>query len=165
MLSKRLGKTTLLNVLAHRASVGVVSGEMMTETKYQDAGFARKVGYAQQQDLELATAMVRKALMFSARLRQHANYSDQQRLAYMDGSIETLDMSKFADAIIEAPGHGLNPEQRKKVPIGVELAAGPELLLFLDKPTSGLGSNTSWSICRVLRKLADEGQTILCTIH
>ena len=34
-------------------------------------------------------------------------------------------------------------EQRKRLTIGVELAAKPELLLFLDEPTSGLDSQTS----------------------
>ena len=56
-------------------------------------------------------------------------------------------------------------EQRKRVTIGVELAARPELLLFLDEPTSGLDSDTAWSICTLLRKLAHNKQTILCTIH
>lgn len=59
----------------------------------------------------------------------------------------------------------MNIEQRKRVTIGVELAARPELLLFLDEPTSGLDSDTAWSICTLLRKLADNGQAILCTIH
>lgn len=59
----------------------------------------------------------------------------------------------------------MNIEQRKRVTIGVELAAKPELLLFLDEPTSGLDSDTAWSICVLLRKLADNGQAILCTIH
>lgn len=59
----------------------------------------------------------------------------------------------------------MNIEQRKRVTIGVELAARPELLLFLDEPTSGLDSDTAWSICMLLRKLADGGQAILCTIH
>lgn len=59
----------------------------------------------------------------------------------------------------------MNIEQRKRVTIGVELAARPELLLFLDEPTSGLDSDTAWSICILLRKLADKGQAILCTIH
>ena len=60
---------------------------------------------------------------------------------------------------------GLNIEQRKCVTIGVELAARPELLLFLDEPTSGLDSDTAWSVCTLLRRLADKGQAILCTIH
>ena len=49
--------------------------------------------------------------------------------------------------------------------IGVELTAKPELLLFLDEPTSGLDSQTAWSICTLMRKLANNGQAILCTIH
>jgi len=56
-------------------------------------------------------------------------------------------------------------EQRKRLTIGVELAAKPQLLLFLDEPTSGLDSQTAWSICTLLRKLAMNGQAILCTIH
>ena len=34
-----------------------------------------------------------------------------------------------------------------------------------DEPTSGLDSETAWSTCQLLRKLADNGQAILCTIH
>lgn len=56
-------------------------------------------------------------------------------------------------------------EQRKRLTIGVELVAKPELLLFLDEPTSGLDSQTSWNILQLLRKLIDNGQAILCTIH
>lgn len=159
------GKTTLLNVLANRASTGVISGDKMADAKYQDEGFARKVGYAQQQDMNIPTATVREALIFSARLRQPKTYSDAQKIAYVDEVIATLDLTRFADAVIGVPGEGLNIEQRKRVTIGVELAARPELLLFLDEPTSGLDSNTAWSICTLLRKLADHGQAILCTIH
>jgi ATP-binding cassette subfamily G (WHITE) protein 2 (PDR) len=62
-------------------------------------------------------------------------------------------------------GEGLNVEQRKRSTIGVELAAKPKLLLFFDEPTSGLDSQTAWSICHLMRKLANHGQAILCTIH
>jgi ATP-binding cassette subfamily G (WHITE) protein 2 (SNQ2) len=63
------------------------------------------------------------------------------------------------------PESGLAVEQRKRVTIGVELAAKPELLLFLDEPTSGLDSQSAFNIVRFLRKLAAAGQAILCTIH
>lgn len=43
--------------------------------------------------------------------------------------------------------------------------AKPKLLLFLDEPTSGLDSQSAWAICVFLRKLADAGQAVLCTIH
>ncbi len=60
---------------------------------------------------------------------------------------------------------GLNVEQRKKLTIAVELAAKPELLLFLDEPSSGLDSQTAWSVIDLLEKLTRHGQAILCTIH
>jgi energy-coupling factor transporter ATP-binding protein EcfA2 len=74
-------------------------------------------------------------------------------------------MQEYSDAIVGVPGEGLNVEQRKRLTIGVELAARPQLLLFLDEPTSGLDSQTSWNICQLMRKLTDSGQAILCTIH
>ena len=40
------GKTTLLNVLADRVTTGVIDGERTVDTKFQDVGFRRKVGYA-----------------------------------------------------------------------------------------------------------------------
>jgi ATP-binding cassette, subfamily G (WHITE), member 2, PDR len=60
---------------------------------------------------------------------------------------------------------GLNVEQRKRLTIGVELAAKPDLLVFLDEPTSGLDSQTAWSIVNLMKKLSQNGQAILCTIH
>ena len=48
--------------------------------------------------------------------------------------------------------------------IGVELVSKP-VLLFLDEPTSGLDGQSSFKIVRFLRKLADAGQSVICTIH
>lgn len=39
------------------------------------------------------------------------------------------------------------------------------VLLFLDEPTSGLDGQSSFKIVQFLRKLADAGQCIICTIH
>lgn len=74
-------------------------------------------------------------------------------------------MESYADAVVGILGEGLNVEQRKRLTIGVELVAKPQLLLFFDEPTSGLDSQTAWSICSLMRKLANNGQAILCTIH
>ncbi|KAM5545146.1 hypothetical protein V8D89_001257 [Ganoderma adspersum] len=51
-----------------------------------------------------------------------------------------------------------------RLTIGVELASCPSLP-FLDEPTSGLDGQSMWNLVRFLRKLADSGQAILCTIH
>ncbi|KAK7421173.1 Multidrug resistance protein [Neonectria punicea] len=159
------GKTTLLDVLATRVTMGVVSGDMLVDGKLRDESFQRKTGYVQQQDLHLHTSTVREALNFSALLRQPSHYTKQEKLAYVDTVIGLLNMEEYSDAVIGVPGEGLNVEQRKRLTIGVELAARPQLLLFLDEPTSGLDSQTSWSICNLLEKLTKSGQAILCTIH
>ncbi|KAH0316158.1 putative ABC multidrug transporter, partial [Aureobasidium melanogenum] len=159
------GKTTLLDVLATRVTMGVISGDMFVDGRQRDDSFQRKTGYVQQQDLHLQTSTVREALNFSALLRQPAHISRQDKLAYVDEVIKLLDMEPYADAVVGVPGEGLNVEQRKRLTIGVELAAKPELLLFLDEPTSGLDSQTSWAICDLMEKLTKSGQAILCTIH
>lgn len=159
------GKTTLLDVLATRVTMGVISGEMLVDGRQRDDSFQRKTGYVQQQDLHLQTSTVREALNFSAILRQPAHVPHQEKVDYVDEVIKLLDMQEYADAVVGVPGEGLNVEQRKRLTIGVELAAKPELLLFLDEPTSGLDSQTSWAILDLMRKLTNSGQAILCTIH
>ncbi|KAI1615041.1 ABC drug exporter AbcA [Exophiala viscosa] len=159
------GKTTLLDCLATRVTMGVITGEMLVDGRQRDESFQRKTGYVQQQDLHLETSTVREALRFSALLRQSRDVPRAEKLAYVEEVIKLLDMQEYADAVVGVPGEGLNVEQRKRLTIGVELAARPQLLLFLDEPTSGLDSQTSWSILNLLEKLTHAGQAILCTIH
>ena len=122
------------------------------------------MGYVQQQDIHLPTQTVREALQVTAKLRRPIEISDAEKDSYVEEVIEMLEMEEFADALIGFPGAGLNLEQRKRVTIGVELAAKPEIL-FLDEPSSGLDGQSALLIIRLLRKLADSGQSILCTIH
>ncbi|GLB11294.1 hypothetical protein AtubIFM57258_008161 [Aspergillus tubingensis] len=159
------GKTSLLDVLANRVTMGVVTGDMLIDGRMRDDSFQRKTGYVQQQDLHLETTTVREALIFSALLRQPATTPRKEKLAYVEEVIKMLNMEAYAEAIVGVLGEGLNVEQRKRLTIGVEIAAKPDLLLFFDEPTSGLDSQTAWSICSLMRKLADHGQAILCTIH
>ncbi|KAJ5511411.1 CDR ABC transporter [Penicillium expansum] len=159
------GKTSLLDVLADRVTIGIVSGQMLIDGRLRDDSFQRKTGYVQQQDLHLETSTVREALVFSALLRQPATIPRQENIAYVEEVIQMLGMEEYADAVVGVAGEGLNVEQRKRLTIGVELAAKPDLLLFFDEPTSGLDSQTAWSICTLMRNLADHGQAVLCTIH
>lgn len=127
--------------------------------------FQRRIGYVQQEDIHLPTTTVREALEFSAQLRQSSGWTSVQKHKYVEHIIGLLEMGPYADAVVGVPGVGLNIEQRKRLSIAVEMVARPDLLLFLDEPTSGLDSQTAWSICTLLRKLADNGHSILVTIH
>jgi ATP-binding cassette subfamily G (WHITE) protein 2 (SNQ2) len=159
------GKTTLLNVLAQRINFGVVTGDFLVDGKPLPRSFQRSSGFAEQQDVHEPTATVREAFQFSAKLRQPKEVPLQEKYDYCEKIIDLLEMRDIAGAAIGKIGEGLNQEQRKRLTIGVELASKPELLMFLDEPTSGLDSGAAFNIVRFLRKLADAGQAILCTIH
>ena len=159
------GKTTLLDVLAARKNLGVISGEMLIDGTKPGIAFQRGTSYAEQLDVLESTATVREALRFSADLRQPYEVPKEEKYAYVEEILSLLEMETLADAIIGDPASGLSVEERKRVSIGVELAAKPELLLFLDEPTSGLDSQSAFNIVRFLRKLSAAGQAILCTIH
>ncbi|KAF2396877.1 ABC drug exporter AtrF [Trichodelitschia bisporula] len=159
------GKTTLLNALAQRIRVGTVTGDFLVDGRPLPRSFQRSSGFAEQQDVHEPTATVREALRFSAKLRQPPEVPLQEKYDYCEKIIDLLEMRSIAGAVIGTPGEGLNQEQRKRLTIGVELASKPELLMFLDEPTSGLDSGAAFNIVRFLRKLADAGQAILCTIH
>ncbi|KAI9458491.1 ABC-2 type transporter-domain-containing protein [Russula earlei] len=155
------GKTTCLDVLAQRKNIGVVSGDVLIDGRPLDTGFARGTAYAEQMDVHEQNTTVREALRFSAYLRQPFHVSKEEKDAYVEDVIELLELQDLSEAIIWS----LGVEARKRLTIGVELASKPELLLFLDEPTSGLDAQSAFNLVRFLRKLADSGQAILCTIH
>ena len=67
MLEKQ---TTLLNVLAERTSIGVVSGDRFVNGQALPTDFQAQTGYCQQMDTHESTSSVREAILFSATLRQ-----------------------------------------------------------------------------------------------
>lgn len=141
-----------------------MSGELFLDGGPLPKSFRRYMGYVQQQDVHLPTQTVREALQMTAKLRRPLAVPDEEKVAHVEAVIQSLEMQDIAEALIGVPGAGLNLEQRKRVTIGVELSAKPDILL-LDEPTSGLDGQSALTIGRLLRKLARSGQTVLCTIH
>jgi ATP-binding cassette subfamily G (WHITE) protein 2 (SNQ2) len=155
------GKTTCLDVLAKRKGIGVVRGDILVNGHPTGPDFARSTAYAEQMDVHEGTATVREAMRFSAYLRQPFDVPKEEKNAHVEETIDLLELHDFADAIV----HSLDPAARKRLTIGVELASKSGLLLFLDEPTSGLDAQSARNFIRVLRRLADQGQAILCTVH
>lgn len=54
--------------------------------------------------------------------------------------------------------------QQKRFSLAVELVDDPSII-FLDEPTTGLDSSSSVQCIQWLKQLAQEGRTIICTIH
>jgi len=158
------GKTTLLSALSQTNFYGQLHGEVLFENQVPGENFKKVTGFAQQNDLHDGTATVREALEFSALLRQPRSFSKAEKLAHVDTVLVALDLQSYANALIGDEDSGLGVEILKRVTIGVELAARPQIL-FLDEPTSGLDTQGASHIIRYLRRLAHEGHALLVTVH
>lgn len=59
---------------------------------------------------------------------------------------------------------GVSGGEWKWTSIGVELITDPNLI-FLDEPTTGLDSFTATNVVEVLWEMANQGRTVISTIH
>ena len=161
------GKTTLLNVLMgdchgkHKGSI-TVNNQKEDNMKY----YKRTIGFAPQDDIMHRLLTPREVLTYQAKLRLPSDFDDQNIYDSVTELLVILGLSSIADDIIgDEETRGISGGQRKRVNIGMELAADPSVL-FLDEPTSGLDSSTSLEILRLLREIAEQIHlTIVCVIH
>ncbi|KAG7388654.1 hypothetical protein PHYPSEUDO_011981 [Phytophthora pseudosyringae] len=161
MGSSGAGKTTLMDVIAGRKTGGKISGKILLNGyEANDLAIRRCTGYCEQMDVHSEAATIREALTFSSFLRQDASIPDAKKYDSVNECIELLGLEDIADQIIR----GSSVEQMKRLTIGVELAAQPSVI-FLDEPTSGLDARSAKLIMDGVRKVADSGRTIICTIH
>ncbi|KAG6945138.1 hypothetical protein JG688_00016773 [Phytophthora aleatoria] len=161
MGSSGAGKTTLMDVIAGRKTGGKITGKILLNGyEASDLAIRRSTGYCEQMDVHSEAATFREALLFSSFLRQDSSASDAKKYASVDECIELLGLEDIADQIIR----GSSMEQMKRLTIGVELAAQPSVI-FLDEPTSGLDARSAKLIMTGVRKVADSGRTVICTIH
>ena len=83
----------------------------------------------------------------------------------VDELIESLGLTSCADTLIGSElVRGISGGEKKRVAIGVELVTNPSTL-FLDEPTSGLDSYSAYNTINILKALAKNGCSVLCTVH
>lgn len=167
MGSSGAGKTTLMDVIAGRKTGGHLQGEIRVNGHLKEPkSFARIMGYVEQFDLLMPYATVRETLHFASRLRLDPNVSASRRYKFVESVLEMMELGQVADRLVgdETTSSGISAGERKRLSIGVELVASPTIL-FLDEPTSGLDSRAAAAVMRVVKRVADTGRTVVCTIH
>jgi ABC-type multidrug transport system ATPase subunit/pSer/pThr/pTyr-binding forkhead associated (FHA) protein len=155
------GKSTLLDALNgfRRPTEGqvLVNG---TDLYRNFNSYRFLLGYVPQDDTIHKELTVYEALDYAARLRLPADTAPAERKARVLDVMETLGLAERG----QLPIQRLSGGQRKRVCIGTELLTKPGLF-YLDEATSGLDPGTESQMMRLLRKLADEGHTVLLVTH
>jgi len=155
------GKSTLVNALCgfKPATEGAVLLNGVDLYNNFDA-YRNEMGYVPQDDIIHLDLPVSKALDYAARLRMPADTTRHEREQRVREVIDELDLKACAERTVRQLSGG----QRKRVSIGVELLTRPSLF-FLDEATSGLDPATESQMMKLLRKLADQGRTIILITH
>lgn len=156
------GKSTLVDAItgyrpATHGSV-IVNGSIDVYKEFD--AIRSTIGYVPQKDIIHMELSVFQALDYAAQLRMPADTTRQERLKRIDEVMDDLDLTHRRDTQISQLSGG----QQKRVSIGVELLTKPGLF-FLDEPTSGLDPGMETELMRLMRRLADQGRTIVMITH
>ncbi|PXF46399.1 ABC transporter G family member 2 [Gracilariopsis chorda] len=158
------GKTTLLDVCAMRKTLGKgtsVSGEVRLNGRVLDKkALAHLSGYCEQSDLHVEEATVREALLFSAKLRLPKSITLKEKMDKVENVLAMLRLEPYQHVLVKALGAG----EKKLLTMGVEVVTEPKVL-FLDEPTSGISSSSAMTVARALRRIAETGTCVVCTVH
>ncbi|MGK7920246.1 MAG: ATP-binding cassette domain-containing protein, partial [Trichodesmium sp.] len=119
--------------------------------------YRTQIGYVPQDDIIHQQLTVSEVLSYAAKLRLSADINVNQ---VVEKTLAQIDMIEKKDVLVNQLSGG----QRKRVSIGVELLADPKLF-FLDEPTSGLDPGLDKKMMKLLRKLANQGRTIILVTH
>ena len=122
--------------------------------------FRNDIGYVPQRDIVHMELTPRTSLDYAAQLRMPSDTAKEERAAAIETTLNDLGIGFRADT----QNSRLSGGQLKRVSIGVELLTRPKLF-FLDEPTSGLDPGTEYDMMKLLRRLADQGRTIMIITH
>ena len=155
------GKSTMLNVITGRTTPSqgeILIGGRDLHKEYGD--LSQRIGLVPQADILHTRLTVKQALTYGAALRFPSETSAAEREERVLEVMEKLELTPRADLRIDKLSGG----QRKRASIGLELLTKPSILV-LDEPTSGLDPGLDAHVMETLRKLADDGQTVVLVTH
>jgi putative ABC transport system ATP-binding protein len=119
--------------------------------------YRNQIVYVPQTDIVHKDLKVEEVLYYAAKLRLPPDTNIKQ---VVEETLAQIEMTERRDVLVK----NLSGGQLKRVSIGVELLADPKLF-FLDEPTSGLDPGLDKKMMQLLRKLADQGRTVILVTH
>jgi ABC-type multidrug transport system ATPase subunit/pSer/pThr/pTyr-binding forkhead associated (FHA) protein len=154
------GKSTLMKAL--NGYEPATKGQLLIDGQdlYSRIDLLRtEMGYVPQDDIIHRELPVRLALWYAAKLRL-PDASEQEIQKTISDALKAVEMVEHQNKRVK----DLSGGQRKRVSIACELLAQPTLF-FLDEPTSGLDPGLEKKMMYDLKRLADQGRTIVLVTH
>ncbi|KAG9404091.1 hypothetical protein AC1031_005629 [Aphanomyces cochlioides] len=157
------GKSSMLDIIAGRNKN--FTGHVTVNGQPWNKALNKRACYVMQDVIFYHTLTVEEHLQFQAQLRMGKAYTADERNERVQYVIDELGLRKCKDSQIgSATVRGISGGERKRLSFATELLTNPSLL-FVDEPTSGLNSFMAESVVQQMQQLAQEGHTILTTIH
>ncbi|ESR61539.1 hypothetical protein CICLE_v10014411mg [Citrus x clementina] len=161
------GKTTLLNVLAGQlmASPRLHLSGLLEVNGKPSSNKAYKFAYVRQEDLFFSQLTVRETLSLAAELQLPEILSVEERDEYVNSLLFKLGLVSCADSNVgDAKVRGISGGEKKRLSLACELIASPSVI-YADEPTTGLDAFQAEKVMETLRQLAQDGHTVICSIH
>eukprot|EP00948_MAST-09A_sp_MAST-9A-sp1_P003380 g3380.t1 len=160
------GKTTFIDIMAGRKSIGRIEGEIshlgqsLTKTKLR-----KKSAYVYQHDVLPSCETAREYLSFQMALRM-PHLTMEEIYNDVSGILQIMNLdgvgnTKIGDDFLR----GISGGEKRRISIGVALIGNPPFLL-MDEPTSGLDSANSRNIIETLATLAESfSRSVIVSVH
>ncbi|XP_013190739.1 ATP-binding cassette sub-family G member 1 [Amyelois transitella] len=149
------GKSSLLNAISGYRSAGVTGELLVNGQPRNEHQFQRSSCYITQEDLLQPLLTVREAMDVAAKLKLPKGSK-----GHAEEILQELGLLEHQHTKTDRLSGG----QKKRLSIALELLNNPPVF-FLDEPTSGLDTVTTVQCVKLLKQLARQGRTVVCTIH
>lgn len=164
------GKSTLLDTLSTRINTntkGMAFGGSITYTSEAPQKQVRTASLLQT-DVFLAGLSVMETLKYQAELRLPPSTTESEKTELIEFLLETLELSHLTNETVLSFRNQINLSggEQRRLSFAVQLLSKPSIL-FLDEPTTGLDSNSSLKLVKIIKKLASPkfGITVILSIH
>lgn len=149
------GKTTTINILSDLLRAD--SGEITINNEPVSKATKRLIGVAPQENLLYKTLSCEENLYFFAKIY---GLPGKERREQVLASLEAVNLADRAKSPVETLSGGM----QRRLNIAAALVHYPKLLI-LDEPTTGLDIEARYEIWELIRRLKNQGMTILLTTH